>query len=166
MAGGIPATPMTGVEAPLLKSYNLRLAGKQNPSLMKVSRDYSQIAAFGAVSFFIIPSNVLGLLSYIALYRQLLRISATPGRSDRVIEFEGEILHWGVDNMLARLTLHPPMDGPLCLGATLCGTVDFSASQEAAAADPSLPKCVQVCSSPSTSPSQKIASKGCDYLLK
>ena len=25
---GIPATPMTGVEAPLLRSYNLRLAGK------------------------------------------------------------------------------------------------------------------------------------------
>lgn len=49
--------------------------------------------------------------------------------------------------MLARLTLHPPMDGPLCLGATLCGTVDFSASQEAASADPSLPKCIQVCPS-------------------
>lgn len=48
------------------------------------------------------------------------------------------------DRLLVRLALHPPRDRPLCLGATLSGTLDFRGSQEAAAADPALPKCVQV----------------------
>ena len=48
------------------------------------------------------------------------------------------------DKLLARLTLHPPAQGPLCLGSTLAGTIDFRSSQEAASEDPTLPKCVQV----------------------
>ena len=46
--------------------------------------------------------------------------------------------------MLAKLSLHPPTNGLLCLGATISGTVDFRESQQAAADDPALPKCVQV----------------------
>ena len=43
-----------------------------------------------------------------------------------------------------RLALHPPQDGPVCLGATLSGTLDFRGSQEASARDSRTPKCVQV----------------------
>ena len=42
-----------------------------------------------------------------------------------------------------RVALHAPPDGPLALGALLAGTLDFRSSQEAAAADPASPRCVQ-----------------------
>lgn len=47
LAGGIPATPMTGMEAPLLKSYNLRLAGKPDNILttLTISRAQSSICS-------------------------------------------------------------------------------------------------------------------------
>lgn len=47
------------------------------------------------------------------------------------------------DSALVRVALHAPPDGPLALGALLAGTLDFRSSQEAAAADPASPRCVQ-----------------------
>ncbi|KAK9827403.1 hypothetical protein WJX81_008568 [Elliptochloris bilobata] len=48
------------------------------------------------------------------------------------------------DSALVRVALHAPPDVPLALGALLAGTLDFRSSQEAAAADPASPRCVQV----------------------
>jgi len=47
------------------------------------------------------------------------------------------------DAALVRVALHAPPDGPLALGALLAGTLDFRASQAAAAADAASPRCVQ-----------------------
>ena len=60
------------------------------------------------------------------------------------IDFEGLRAQRPAEKMLAKLSLHPPTNGLLCLGATISGTVDFRESQQAAADDPALPKCVQV----------------------
>ena len=48
------------------------------------------------------------------------------------------------DAALVRVALHAPTDGPVALGSVLAGTLDFRAAQEAAAANPSAPKCIQV----------------------
>ncbi|KAK9814302.1 hypothetical protein WJX72_003654 [[Myrmecia] bisecta] len=45
---------------------------------------------------------------------------------------------------LVRLGVHEPLDGPLRLGSTLAGTLDFRASHEAAILHQQSPKCAQV----------------------
>lgn len=48
------------------------------------------------------------------------------------------------DAALVRVALHAPSDGHVALGSVLSGTLDFRASQEAAARNPEAPRCVQV----------------------
>ncbi|KAK9918728.1 hypothetical protein WJX75_006323 [Coccomyxa subellipsoidea] len=48
------------------------------------------------------------------------------------------------DAALVRVALHAPSDGHVALGSVLSGTLDFRASQEAAALNPEAPRCVQV----------------------
>lgn len=50
------------------------------------------------------------------------------------------------DAALVRVALHAPSDGHVALGSVLSGTLDFRASQEAAALNPEAPRCIQVCS--------------------
>lgn len=48
------------------------------------------------------------------------------------------------EHPLARLTLHPPLEGQLQLGTTIAGTLDFRFSQAAAQQESAAPKCLQV----------------------
>lgn len=48
------------------------------------------------------------------------------------------------DSALVRVALHAPSDSYVALGSVLAGTLDFRASQEAAALNPGAPRCVQV----------------------
>ena len=48
------------------------------------------------------------------------------------------------DAAVGRVALHAPSDGHVALGSVLSGTLDFRASQEAAALNPEAPRCVQV----------------------
>ena len=52
------------------------------------------------------------------------------------------------DAALVRVALHAPSDGHVALGSVLSGTLDFRASQEAAALNPEAPRCVQVRKTP------------------
>ena len=48
------------------------------------------------------------------------------------------------DHPLARVSLHPPLEGYLQPGAALAGTVDLRQSHDAAESQPNAPKCVAV----------------------
>ena len=43
-----------------------------------------------------------------------------------------------------RVALHALADGPVALGSTLAGTLDFRAARDAVAANPAAPHCDQV----------------------
>ncbi len=46
--------------------------------------------------------------------------------------------------LLAKLQLHPPLEGCLQPGASLAGLLDFRPARDAAARSPSAPSCLQV----------------------
>ncbi|EIE18927.1 hypothetical protein COCSUDRAFT_49110 [Coccomyxa subellipsoidea C-169] len=71
--------------------------------------------------------------------RHMLTSPTTPGEA----ALRSYNLRVG-DAALVRVALHAPSDGHVALGSVLSGTLDFRASQEAAALNPEAPRCVQV----------------------
>ncbi|CAL8463947.1 g3482 [Coccomyxa elongata] len=71
--------------------------------------------------------------------RHMLMSPTTPGEA----ALRSYNLRVG-DAALVRVALHAPSDGHVALGSVLSGTLDFRASQEAAALNPEAPRCIQV----------------------
>ena len=73
-------------------------------------------------------------------------LSPTASASD-FMHSGGALRSWNLRfgaGLLAKLQLHPPLEGCLQPGASLAGLLDFRPARDAAARSPAAPSCLQV----------------------